>query len=270
MLTILLASLAALAADTISSPSDGWTVTVPAGWRYADQAGAWLLGHDTEAGMILVSYSPGGTLAEIRQQAKQGLTELGLAPKAPPVEVAVGPQTAVLVDMIGRAEDGTELHARIGAVAAPGGALVVMGLTTAEHIASLTTRVDALTRSATFRTPERGDVAALRGLLCAWSGGSVMSRTSRWSFDGAGRVAQGSETVAGGQLTDGLGNQTGAWQAGGQGGGPGGTYSVAGDRVAIRWGDGSESTCAVHLRQSDGRVTELMCGLTLYAAGLCE
>lgn len=272
MLLLLLASLSALAGDKIGSASFGWSATAPDGWKHAEQAGTIVLGHDTEAGMIVVSYSPGTTLDELRQQAKLGLSEDGLAllPKGPPTEFAVGSATAVQVDLSGMAQDGTQIHARVSGVAGPQGALVVLGLTTAEHIASLSTRVDALTRSATFPTPERGAVSSLRGLLCAWSGGSVMSTTRRLSFDGAGSVGQGSEMVAGGQFRDGGGNQTGSWQAGSQGGGAGGSYALAGDTVTIRWADGGELRCAVNMRQNDGRITELMCGQTLYGAALCE
>jgi hypothetical protein len=38
----------------------------------------------------------------------------------------------------------------------------------------------------------------------------------------------------------------------------------------IRWGDGATTTCTIHMRQTSGQITELMCDGTLYGAALCE
>ena len=48
-----------------------------------------------------------------------------------------------------------------------------------------------------------------------------------------------------------------------------GAYTVIGDAVNIRWGDGTVQNCTVHHRNS-GQIAELMCGKKLYGRGLCE
>ena len=110
----------------------------------------------------------------------------------------------------------------------------------------------------------------LRGLLCAYSGGSTMSRSERVSFDGQGRYSTGSESVYSASGNDQYGNE--AWRGGGHSNsaGEGGTYEVLGDTVVLTDAEGGRLEVQVNMRQADGRITELMHGKKLYAAGLCE
>ncbi len=157
------------------------------------------------------------------------------------------------------------------------GVVTVVGLTTKAQEKALHPRVEQTTRTVTFAkapaTTTGGDVGALRGASCAYKGGSVASSTTRATFDGRGRVGLGSETAFGGNLADQYGDDVARY--GGSSGNQyaptsGGTYRVDGQRVVIRWGDGTTTTCAIHMRQPGGQITELMCDGTLYGAGLCE
>ena len=49
-----------------------------------------------------------------------------------------------------------------------------------------------------------------------------------------------------------------------------GTYSVQGNRIHLRFSDGSSALATVHMRQNNGAITEVMYEGTLYATGLCE
>lgn len=114
------------------------------------------------------------------------------------------------------------------------------------------------------------DNRLLRGMLCSYSGGSTMSHSDRVSFDGQGRYSTGSESVYSASGNDQYGNES--WRGGGasNSAGGGGTYQVRGDVVILTADDGSSLEVKVNMRQSDGRITELMHGKKLFAAGLCE
>jgi hypothetical protein len=109
-----------------------------------------------------------------------------------------------------------------------------------------------------------GSAAQLRGMLCRWSGSSGMSgsysSSTRVRFDGAGRFSYSSESSFSGSSGSGYGS----------GPGTGGTYRISGDTVYLTFGDGSTGTAKVNMRQTDGRITELMFNGQLYATGLCE
>lgn len=112
--------------------------------------------------------------------------------------------------------------------------------------------------------------AFLRGMLCSYSGGSTMSHSDRVSFDGRGHFSTGSESVYSASGTDQYGNES--WRGGGgsNSAGDGGTYQVRGEVVILTAADGSSAEAKINMRQSDGRITELMVGKKLFAAGLCE
>ncbi|MCB9686449.1 MAG: hypothetical protein H6738_08900 [Alphaproteobacteria bacterium] len=272
ILTGLLAT--ALAADPIRSSTDGFSVTPPQGWKAAQQPGVWLLGSETEAGLMTVSYTAGLGVDALRQQAAAGLQEDGLmlVVTSAPQQRTVAGHPAIVADYQGLAADGTPLRAHGVGVVGARGAVVVLGLTTPEQIAGLTGRVDATAGTVAFFEPELGKVSLLAGTLCSYSGGSSFSSTQRMSFDGKGSVAWGSELVGGGDIKDSLGDTTASWSviSGNQNQTTSvGTYAIQGDEVRISWPDGTGQTCTVHFRQGDGRITELMCGGKLYGAPLC-
>jgi len=110
-----------------------------------------------------------------------------------------------------------------------------------------------------------GQAWQLRGLLCYWTGSttsySSYSRTERLAFDGQGNFAFSNE---GGFSSDaGLihSNSPNVYK---------GTYSIEGDYVYLYFQTGAVSKTKIHMRQNDGRITELMYKDKLYAAALCE
>ncbi len=106
----------------------------------------------------------------------------------------------------------------------------------------------------------------LRGMLCSWGGSasssSSYSRSTRVSFDGRGGFQYASESSFGSGAGIAYGRSPGA--------GNRGTYRVAGDRVYLTFSDGSSGVAQVHMRQSNGMITELKYNGELYATALCD
>lgn len=260
----------------LRSDAEGWSARAPAKWKFKTDGVKVLFGSDTEAGMIIASFRQGATVQEMQQAATQGFSDSGLmlTPAGPPQELDVKGAKAIAVDMQTTAQDGTALKVRAAGVIGGGqGGVAILGLTTPEKFATLRARVDQLAKSVAFFAPKLPPgTNLLRGSLCSYSGGSVASFTTRYNFDGRGRVSKGSEMIAGGQFNDGMGNNTGSWSAvsGNQYNADNvGTYAVQGNSVVIRLG-GDTYTCAVHFRQQSGQITEMKCGDRLYGTSLCE
>lgn len=254
----------------------GWAVTLPAGWKFVERGGTLVAGHDVEPGMLLVAFEPGATEASVQQAVREGLPLEGVLFRARGPARLVPGTKLLRADFDGVADDGAALVAVTMASVSSTGAVTVVGLTTKAQEKALQPRVEQTARAITFAKVAPvagGDVGALRGALCASRGGSVASSTTRATFDGRGRVTLGSETVFGGSLTDQYGDDV-ARYGGGTGNQyaptSGGTYRVEGQRVVIRWADGATTTCTIHMRQTSGQITELMCDGTLYGAALCE
>jgi len=111
-----------------------------------------------------------------------------------------------------------------------------------------------------------GSLSVLYGDLCSWSGSSSYSSsyssTARVRFDGKGNFQFSSEGS--------FSSDAGSFYSGdGAGGGEYGTYQIRDNTVYLHFPDGTIEA-QVYMRQDNGMITELMCGETLYAAGLCE
>lgn len=276
----LLAALATLAlpsparAATLRSGLDGYSLTVPDGWQRADQQGVYVLASEAEGGAIVISWAPGLTAEQMRRQAAEGMAIQGvrLTPIGAPQTLAGA--AGVAVDLQGVGADGAPFRARAVGVAGQGGGLVVIGLAPPDRIAAVGARVDAIAGSARFFAPERGAVAAISGSVCASSGGgggygsAAWAASSRMAFDGAGGASRSSSFAAGGGFQDSAGAYAGGWSGATSGGAEAGSYAVSGERVQIRWADGSMTECTVQQRQG-GQITGLRCGDQLWAAGLC-
>ena len=110
-----------------------------------------------------------------------------------------------------------------------------------------------------------GQERFLVGRLCTFSGGSPYASSSYsrsgWAlFDGKGSYQYGSETAF----------SSGAGIA--YGGGPQGygRYRIKGDLIYLFDSDGSVETARVRMRQTSGRITEVMYQNDLYAVQLCQ
>jgi len=89
------------------------------------------------------------------------------------------------------------------------------------------------------------------------------SNTNQVSFDGRGGFTLGSESSF-----TGSGAGVGAYSHGQDS--DSGRYYIAGDKVLLVFNDGTMLPLDIHNRNRDGRVTELMYGKKVAAAGLCE
>jgi len=112
---------------------------------------------------------------------------------------------------------------------------------------------------------DAGKAWHLKGMLCSWAGSSSSSssysRSTRVAFDGQGGFRYSSESSF----------SSGAGQAYG-GGRPAnsGTYRIDGNNVYLTFSDGTTGTAQVHMRQSNGTITEIMYRGQLYATALCN
>lgn len=294
MRTLLLLGLLVVAHSAAAAPTswradrEGWSAQFPDGWIVRDNGGVVFAGHSSEAGLLVVRFEAGGTLDSATAAAARGISADGaeLRLRAPPRRVPLkahgaGVQpTAVAAEFDGFGADGTPLSASALAVAGPRGAVTVLGVTSPAQLGALMTRVLAVASSVAFFAPAApqatagggAGAGALRGSLCAYSGGSSMSTTTRANFDGAGHVGLGSESALGGSLVDSGGNETGRYVGGtgNQYDASSGTYRIVGDVVEVQWGGGEVTRCTVNMRQASGQITELQCDGRLFAAGLCE
>lgn len=271
LLTLVVPS-AAFAAE-IKSDSEGWSVKVPAAWKHGETAGRYVLGSDTEAGLIVAWFAQGVTWEQMKQSASDGINEQGLvmSPMGEAVASKVKAGRTLSVTLSGMGSDGVEIRGYAIGILAPNGSLGLLGLTTPDKFANLKKRVDAMAESVDFFKPKVGaGVAMLQGPICSYSGGNIASTTRRFNFDGKGNVTFGAETIAGSDL--GVNGSDGSWSAvmGNQHDASSrGTYSVVGDRVVVRINDNTYD-CRVHFRQQNGAITELKCGSQLWGRGLCD
>jgi hypothetical protein len=112
---------------------------------------------------------------------------------------------------------------------------------------------------------DTGKAWQLKGMLCSWAGSSSSassySRSTKVAFDGRGGFRYSSES----SFSSGAGSAY-------SGGNPAssGTYRIVGNNVYLTFNDGKTGTAQVHMRQSNGAITELMYGGQLYAAALCN
>jgi hypothetical protein len=110
-----------------------------------------------------------------------------------------------------------------------------------------------------------GKAWQLKGMLCSWAGSSSSassySRSTKIAFDGRGGFRYSSES----SFSSGAGSAY-------SGGNPAnsGTYRIVGNNVYLTFNDGTTGTAQVHMRQSNGAITELMYRRQLYASGLCN
>ncbi len=259
--------------------AEGWEIKTPQNWKFAVQGPRVLFGSDTEAGLIVVWFTPGATFEQVQQTAAQPYVENGLTltPTGAPKPFGTKGGKAVVVDTQGMAADGSTIVSHGIGIAGPNGAVAIVGLTLPDKLKALSARVDEMGRSVSFFTPKvAAGASLLSGAMCSWSGssstGSSMSNTQRMVFDGKGNVGHGSETTFSG-TTGSVGDANRTDYSGAAGNqfanSSVGRYTVSGNQVQIQW-QGNVQDCTVHNRGNGGRITELMCGKKLWGGALCE
>jgi hypothetical protein len=273
-LTILMLCVAtpALAQTTVSSMK-GFEFKTPKGWNHVDQGGRYLMGSETDAGMIIVSFVDGATKSSLTQAASEGFVEQGvmLSPVSKPESIKTKGGNGVSVKLKGDDGYGTTIAARATGIIGQKGAVVVLAVTTPEQIAKLEKRVSTVVNSVRFvKAKSSKGAGALRGTLCNSSGTTEVSAhvefgSSRFrsvTFDGRGNATYGSQFSAshGGSA----GSNSGVVESSARG-----KYTVKGDRVTVSFPD-ITANCKVIERQSNGLITGLKCGEDLWGASLCE
>jgi hypothetical protein len=107
-------------------------------------------------------------------------------------------------------------------------------------------------------TPASGHEHLLVGRFMSYSSASSSTGSSSWTtyvtFDGRGGFAWNSESAHSANQYDQTGTQTGAGLAYGADSGNRGTYRVEGDRILVRFADGSEGEARVKERFGDGSI----------------
>jgi hypothetical protein len=207
MNALVLAAFVALAppGSVFRAAAEGWSAQFPAGWMSRAENGVVVAGHNTEAGLLVLRFELGATRETLAANAAQGIAADGavLALRAPARTIthkahgAGADAAAVAAEFDGFAADGSVLAASAIGVVGKAGAVTVLGVTSPQHLPALTARILAVASSVAFFAPKRapaaapaaaasGAVGALRGALCAYSGGSTMSTTTRANFVGAG------------------------------------------------------------------------------------
>jgi hypothetical protein len=167
LVLFLVASLAGAAhADDYHDEMAGWLVHTPDHWKYREQGGTVMFGSDTEAGAILVAFTPGLTYPQMEAGVGAYIQSLGATQVGHASPFATKAGKALVVEMTGTLPDGTNLHARAIGVAGPAGVVSVTGITTPQLIGGLRRRVDQLAQSVQFFTPKR--TPAMTGLVGAW------------------------------------------------------------------------------------------------------
>jgi hypothetical protein len=115
-----------------------------------------------------------------------------------------------------------------------------------------------------------GNEWQLSGYFCYWSGStmygegmSTYSHTEWIQFDGRGNWAYGSEGSY-------MGAQGEGFYSGSRGPEMTGIYRIQGNQIFYQSSTGQQGVAQVHMRQPDGRITEIMVDGKLFATSLCD
>lgn len=158
----------------------GWQLHAPAAWKVGQHSGRTIVVSDTEAGLIVVWFTPGVRYEQIVEHASDGYTDqnVSLRPASTPVTARLKGGRAVAIDLTGMAMDGSDLRARAVGIEGPNGALGLVGITSPQKISMLRTRVDAVAASVGFFKPKPAPVMReLVGGWWHWSGSTNSSST---------------------------------------------------------------------------------------------
>ncbi|MDF1562351.1 MAG: hypothetical protein P1V51_04865 [Deltaproteobacteria bacterium] len=195
----------------------GWGLKLPPGWNGKEQDGMLVLGHASEAGMIVVQATEERDPEALRQGLASDLLEVGLRGEVPAFQTGKLPAgRSLVVELPVVSNDGANLKVRAAGVSGPRGTVAIIGTTSPEHFASLRKRVDAMARSVTFFQPK---VAPGARILA----GEWYSFTSVGAFTGGGGGTEASLALCpDGTFAD--SSQSSYWG----GGSVGGDFSVVG------------------------------------------
>jgi hypothetical protein len=189
-----------------SKESWGVSLTIPAGWRGAEKDGNLLIGGESEAGLIIVRFVAKLTREAMLAEYGRGLQEGGmnLMPVAPALDYRTPGAKGVAGELTGMGPNGASYRGRaIGLLSRFGGALVVLGLTSAEQYPTLKARTEALAQSVSFtapKMPKGADVLAGRYEFFYISPNGGYSRQSKIILCSDGRFSKGGEMAGSGKF----------------------------------------------------------------------
>ena len=223
---------------TIDKESWGVTLTLPGGWKSVEKEGAILAGSDTEPGLIMIRYLSRMSREQMLSAYQAGINEQGLI--ARPVGAATDFDAkggAALAGVLeGVAQDGNILRVRsIGVLSRFGGAMIVMGITTAAQYPALASRAEAVARSVRFRKPPKAAPIAGNYEYIYVSRVGSYSRESRITLCQSGRFSKSGEMAGSGAAGSAFTSHgdSGTWTADGD---------ASGGTLTLMWSDGSVST----------------------------
>ena len=217
----------------------GARFTVPAGWKSGEKNGSVVLGGETEAGIMIVSWFPKTTRAGVTAEFEKGFTGEGvsLSPAGGLKEFRTATASGLAGELAGAMPDGHQAKARAISLVNERGALVVFGLTTVEKYPTLKARTEQVAQSVSFFAPKvakGADVLAGRYQYFYVSKSGGYSRSSKITLCSDGRFNEGGE-MSGSGADYSVGTQRGN----------GGTWTSSGDAsqgtVTLTYGNGEVS-----------------------------
>ena len=85
---------------------DGWEVRTPPAWKYGVRGSAVLFGSDTEGGLIIVSFTRGGTYEQMEAGVSAVIAQLGATQVGSPRSFKARGGRGIVVEMTGTTPDG--------------------------------------------------------------------------------------------------------------------------------------------------------------------
>ncbi len=224
----------------VTIDKEGWGVSLslPGGWKSSEKDGVILAGSDAEAGLILIRYMPKTSRAEMLTAYQAGINEQGLVAhpvgQATDFDATGGAALAGVLEGVG--PNGAALRMRsVGVLSRFGGAVVVIGITSAAQYPTLAARTEAIARSISFRAPPKTPPIAGNYEYVYVSRSGSYSREAKITLCRSGRFTRSGEMA-------GSGAEGSAVTANRNGG----TWQAVGDEnagnITLTWDDGGTST----------------------------
>jgi hypothetical protein len=160
---------------------EGWEVRTPDKWKYGSKNNTNMFGSDTEPGVITLLYARGLSYEQAEQGGAAYFAQMGATMHGDPKPFTTrGGSKGLVFEMEGNAQ-GSQIEARVVAVAGPGGLLLISGITTPDKLSALRKRVDQIAQSAKFFTPKKSPGQdALVGAWWHYHGSTIGTSSSSY------------------------------------------------------------------------------------------
>lgn len=243
---------ASVGEDEVGDPSWGIKFGLPQGWIKQQNMEGAIVGHNTIAGMVLVTPHMAQDLQEMQAEMLQGIQEEGsyLSPSGGIEQVSGN----VLAGEYSGIADGTQVKARGYGILSPnGGGAYLIAVTTPDMLGNeLVGAAESMLNSVQFFKVDAGDL--MQHFAGHWSRHSQHA-DMYMSFYPDGTYAEQTDISASGDFTDGAGNWTGGWSAAGGDKGQG-RWTVRGNKdqgtIIVKMNDGNEYYYEYRVHIEDG------------------